>query len=284
MKIINFLKYSLMVIVISVCTILSIKTVKLIKEVNILKNQNKYIMTHLSGGVGNIPKARGALREKQLELLKVLMEFDRFAKEHNIKYWLDYGTALGAYRHKGYVPWDDDLDIAMTESNLKKLIELSKDKENGILMVPQKNNPDGPLWFMNNKYGGLDIYNHIVTDEEGLRSQEKYTYWLNAVRYIVWNARKMIFSHFNEVALNDEEINTENRYFITRFAKRNTGENIYTGTFKMEDIYPLKTIEFEGYQFPAPNNIEQYLEVRYGKNFRNLPNDFGYSHHLESWE
>lgn len=49
--------------------------------------------------------------EVQKYLLEVMKYVDTFCREHNIKYSLDAGTLLGAVRHKGFIPWDDDIDI-----------------------------------------------------------------------------------------------------------------------------------------------------------------------------
>ena len=53
------------------------------------------------------------LRRQQLRMLEILLHIDRVCAEHNIKYWLSSGTLLGAMRHGGFIPWDDDLDIEM---------------------------------------------------------------------------------------------------------------------------------------------------------------------------
>ena len=45
--------------------------------------------------------------------INLLIAFDRMCKEHNLKYSVCYGTLLGAIRHKGFIPWDDDLDVCM---------------------------------------------------------------------------------------------------------------------------------------------------------------------------
>ena len=53
------------------------------------------------------------IRPLQLRILDILLALDKVCKEHNLRYYLWAGTMLGAIRHKGFIPWDDDLDIAM---------------------------------------------------------------------------------------------------------------------------------------------------------------------------
>lgn len=54
----------------------------------------------------------------------ILDAFDRYCKENNLTYWLSYGTLLGAARHQGYIPWDDDIDLMMPLEDYRKFIEL----------------------------------------------------------------------------------------------------------------------------------------------------------------
>ena len=63
------------------------------------------------------------LRELQSTLLGILRDIDDFCKKENIQYSLYGGTLIGAVRHKGFIPWDDDLDICMTRENYNKFIE-----------------------------------------------------------------------------------------------------------------------------------------------------------------
>ncbi|MBW1616748.1 MAG: LicD family protein [Deltaproteobacteria bacterium] len=56
-------------------------------------------------------------------MLRMLKIFDYIAKKHNIKYWLSLGTLLGAVRHSGFIPWDDDTDIAMTRKDYEKFLK-----------------------------------------------------------------------------------------------------------------------------------------------------------------
>ena len=70
------------------------------------------------------------LREIQLAELEILIEFDRICKLHNLKYSLAAGTLLGAIRHKGFIPWDDDIDVCMPRPDYEKFIELFRSSVN----------------------------------------------------------------------------------------------------------------------------------------------------------
>lgn len=65
-------------------------------------------------------------------LVEILDSFDTFCKNHKLQYWLAYGTALGAVRHRGFIPWDDDLDVMMPEEDYERLIRLVG-RNNGFL-------------------------------------------------------------------------------------------------------------------------------------------------------
>lgn len=62
------------------------------------------------------------LKEIQSLALKILIQVDEFCKDHEIDYFLAYGTLLGAVRHKGFIPWDDDIDIWMKRDNFNRLV------------------------------------------------------------------------------------------------------------------------------------------------------------------
>ncbi|NMA48498.1 MAG: LicD family protein [Tissierellia bacterium] len=66
------------------------------------------------------------LRKAQLVQLEILIEFDRICKINNLSYQLFAGTLLGAIRHKGFIPWDDDIDVAMVRSDYEKLLDICK--------------------------------------------------------------------------------------------------------------------------------------------------------------
>lgn len=74
-----------------------------------------------------------SLRECQLEMLKLLKEFANFCNANNLRYYLDYGTLLGAVRHHGFIPWDDDLDIAMPMPDYLKFCEIYTKEKSDIM-------------------------------------------------------------------------------------------------------------------------------------------------------
>ena len=65
------------------------------------------------------------LRSCQLKQLSILEEIDKICKRHNIEYWLDGGSLLGAIRHGGFIPWDDDIDIAMSLEDEKRFEQIA---------------------------------------------------------------------------------------------------------------------------------------------------------------
>ena len=60
--------------------------------------------------------------DEQTGLLTLLKEFDSICKKNNITYFLEGGSLLGAVRHKGFLPWDDDIDLCITRAEFKKLL------------------------------------------------------------------------------------------------------------------------------------------------------------------
>lgn len=116
------------------------------------------------------------LREFQLEELKILKKLDEICQEQKIHYWVMYGTLLGAVRHKGFIPWDDDVDLAMPRKDFERFMEYIQEHPESIhplvldsyetnkgypFYIPRICNPDYFLTFENRKYtSGLfvDIY------------------------------------------------------------------------------------------------------------------------------
>ena len=67
------------------------------------------------------------MTDEQKKLYEILKKFDKLCRDHKIVYYLGGGTALGAIRHRGFLPWDDDIDLYMTRKNYFKLLEVQND-------------------------------------------------------------------------------------------------------------------------------------------------------------
>lgn len=83
-----------------------------------------------------------SLKELQNVLLKMLIDFDAICQKNNIMYSLAFGTLLGAVRHKGFIPWDDDIDVCMTRDNFEKFHLISEDEFSKLGYTLQKSLSD----------------------------------------------------------------------------------------------------------------------------------------------
>lgn len=90
-------------------------------------------------------------RTMQLLELDMLVEFDRVCRLHDIKYCITCGTLLGAVRHKGYIPWDDDADIAMLREEYEKFRKVAGEMDKSICYFQDHYNDPDYLW----QYGKL---------------------------------------------------------------------------------------------------------------------------------
>ena len=105
------------------------------------------------------------MQELNLEQLKkvefnILLEIDRFCREHGIRYSLAGGTLLGAVRHKGFIPWDDDIDICMTRDQYDRFISLFSQETGRYRVITYKNNPQYKYLFAK----VVDTHTKLVED------------------------------------------------------------------------------------------------------------------------
>lgn len=82
------------------------------------------------------------LKKLHRSLLELLTEFDRICKKYGIQYFLDSGTALGAIRHGGFIPWDDDADVGMLRSDYEKFLKVApRELLNKFVLQTRLNDP-----------------------------------------------------------------------------------------------------------------------------------------------
>ena len=88
------------------------------------------------------------MREVQLCSLTILKEVVRICDKHNLTYYLNYGTLLGAVRHKGFIPWDDDVDIEMPLKDYRKFLKIAPKEisEDFFIQTYKTDHNFGPMW------------------------------------------------------------------------------------------------------------------------------------------
>lgn len=102
------------------------------------------------------------LRELQLEELEILVEFQQFCDRFQLQYYLTAGTLLGAIRHRGFIPWDDDIDIAMPRKDYDKLQKLAGEIPFGYFLQSFRTEPNFPYYFSKIRKNGTTVQEPIL--------------------------------------------------------------------------------------------------------------------------
>lgn len=118
--------------------------------------------------------------------LDVLLEVDKICCRHNIDYYADWGTLLGAIRHAGYVPWDDDLDICMKRSDYNTFMQYAKDELPKGFTIMDFKNREGHLFFVSR----ITTNSHICFEPEHLNNFHGFPYLAGLDLFILDNVDK----------------------------------------------------------------------------------------------
>lgn len=237
------------------------------------------------------------LRACQLKQLEILEEIDRICKKHQIEYWLDSGTLLGAIRHGGFIPWDDDIDIGMTQTDLNRFIaiapaELPKEL---LLQTPETDPSMEPIVKVRNQNsffveGGdefsapydkglyVDIFAFIDYPKIGRKFSRKLIPGISKSRSILRKAHHYSFRSFAEFFWFGAKYLICSGIWkllcvccpksdIFACAPINSGNGFLHLKSK---TFPLSTITFEGKEFPAPKDVDAYLTDLY-RNYMDIP-------------
>lgn len=240
------------------------------------------------------------------DLLPLLIEVDRICRKHDIKYFLSDGTLLGAVRHKGFIPWDDDIDIQMLRADYERFWEICKSELNHKLFFIQNQEIDknynwvyGKLRLKNTRYvrAGqehlkqdtgifIDIFPiDKISDNVFLQSITKSI--CKCCRKILWSSvgsktEEKLFVRIgfrilkiiprDLVILIFKKVSTLYKNVNTNFLTSNNLEyrNDKKYVFKKEWYENTVDLEFEGHMFLAPIGYENILRLTYG-NYMEFP-------------
>lgn len=107
-------------------------------------------------------------------ILNIMQHIDEICLKYNIEYYIIGGTALGAVRHGGFIPWDDDLDIAMDRANYNKFLSVCKKELNNEVYYFQESEVDWPLYFSKVRLRGT--YFEEVEEDKSILKKNRGVY------------------------------------------------------------------------------------------------------------
>lgn len=241
------------------------------------------------------------LRSLQMKEYEILKELDRVCKQNDIQYFLFAGTLIGALRHNGFIPWDDDLDTAMTLQNYKKFQEACKNgalKEGFFLQSPETQ-PESGLNYcklrMDNTtliidyLADKDIHHGINIDVYPLYKLadgffERIIQYISGAFYLLMTEERAPENHglvlrigskiilkilrFKKLREKIKKICLEN---MEKYEGSNTkyrinmhgNTSLFKYHYKAEDFERTTLHKFENDEFPIPEGYDDYLSCYY---------------------
>lgn len=239
----------------------------------------------------------------QKKLVEILGDFHEFCVNNDIEYYIYGGTALGAVRHGGFIPWDDDIDVAMTQENFDKLYALLREitvHDKYYLQLFSKNTNESIFakWrangttFIEKAYKNKKIHQGMFIDIFVLQEAPDSSF-KRMLQYVV--AKYIAVQEYISKTHKSKGIVLDTicgivgilpRFFCTRsalkFIKKWNGKhtNYYSnftegcrykdGYFNRDIMGEPKLINFDGIKVYAPAKIEEYLNIAYG-DWRKIP-------------
>jgi len=253
------------------------------------------------------------LREQQqlqAVQMNILREIDKVCRDNGITYWLAFGTAIGAVRHKGFIPWDDDIDLFMHVKDIEKFESLQGQFPSNIFIQSRRTDPEYGLMITrvrnsnttlieaaecdrNINHGVfVDIY-PIYNCPQNSREHKLFYYRALLARLLQYG--KMPKTHGMVMQLGSRVLLT----LIPKKKRKQIVDNIYTYmknqpesglityayghtgkmVFKRNKFYPVIYSEFEDMMAPLPKNYDAQLKQIYGDYMKLPPKEKQVVHH-----
>ncbi|MBM7869840.1 lipopolysaccharide cholinephosphotransferase [Clostridium pascui] len=250
-------------------------------------------------------KEEYSIKDIQDVILSIVKDIDSFCRKNDITYYLMGGSALGAMRHKGFIPWDDDLDIFMTVENYEKFLclfqrEGNKDK----YFLQRENTSEWPLFMSRVCLKGTTM----VSDEFKFNFKQHHTVFVDIM--CLYSAPSNDFAHrmqyiaaqmlrINALAIcnfpNESvvkrmvlgvskiAVNSVTRPMLIKYVHGYEGKNTelmghYFGrarykktSFPRKYLGKPRYVPFENTELPVFEQVEEYLETRFGSKWMEMP-------------
>jgi lipopolysaccharide cholinephosphotransferase len=247
-------------------------------------------------------------RKMQLKLLEMMKDFHEICIENDINYYIIGGTLLGAVRHKGFIPWDDDIDIGLPRNDYEKLLSLSKElipdyfafrdfhsesDAHSIVTKLYHRNTTLIERQVNNKVGGIyiDIFPLDGCGNNALSAKMHFKK-IRLLKFIVFlNAKGVDLKGYDTLRklINFFDNKKIFLYFDKLLKSRNFHKYKFCGNLVgawgekeilHHEIFGQPTIyQFEDGFFYGPEKPHEYLSTLYGEYMKLPPLDKQVSHH-----
>ena len=279
-------------------------------KIKLLQEQLDYFREYTD--ICSLKKIDGYSRKKQLENIEFAKDVFELLKPLNISPFLIAGSLIGAVRHKGFIPWDDDLDYGVTRSDYFRIIDFFQQRDAVVVSTDDYKNytnnvhltrMDAELKSHPNTFF-LDIFYNQIQINYGTNILDRKSLDIFPFDFFVdgysFNEHKSYLKNIHSKLVESKSIE-EYVYFIAKEVRSNPNisleetENMYFGIessmgydrmnaidhwIASTDFFPLKTIQFENNLFNSPKKAEMICELSYG-DIMKYPKDVGIQSHCE---
>lgn len=252
----------------------------------------------------SLPLATGDARKLQVIQTALLAHIHEVCERNGLRYWLNFGGLIGAVRHGGCIPWDDDLDIGMISSEREQLVALLK--EDTAIKVIEKwlnlKNGSGIHKIVQITFSGLhqgvDIFSYDFCENGSDEAWNWYLEWEKSLIPFCDTAPKSTAFQENapENELRDLLMPYRQEFDRQFLTTKNDAPNIVwsfdnvpyfmyqnKNVFPSEMIFPCQTMRFENITVRVPHKYSEYLQMIYGDIFT-LPQDMLSHKHFKIWD
>ena len=233
-------------------------------------------------------------RKLQLRILDIVKDVDKICRENDIDYYILYGSALGAIRHQGFIPWDDDFDIGMTFDNYVKFLEICEkklDKNKYYVQTPEKEKNyylsfskirDIRTTLIEEGNENIDIVRSVYIDVFPLVGIPN-----NKIKERILKINRAFMLSANMNVINNKFLRCIFDIILKIFGRRKIlkytndceywysiadGDGYIQNKIKREIYGKPKYVKFEDIMLPVPENTDKYLKNIYG-DYMKIPSE-----------